>query len=71
MTTKNGRMTIIQEIVKINWNIILLLSFIYADYKAKANDYLAQQKLSSVDYKCMTVICAFYCCNRLQGWIIV
>ena len=28
-------------------------------------------RLRSVDYKCMTVICAFYCCNRLQGWIIV
>ena len=41
MTTKNGRITIIQEIVKINWNIILFMSFIYADYKAKVNDFLA------------------------------
>ena len=37
-------MTIYQEMVEINWRFILL-SFIYADYTAKANDYLAPRTI--------------------------
>ena len=34
-------MTTYLDMVKINWRFILLLSFIYADYTAKANDYFS------------------------------
>ena len=46
MTTKKNQMTIYQEMFKINWRFILLLSFIYADYTAKANDYLAPRTIN-------------------------
>ena len=38
-------MTTYLDMVKINWSFILLLSFIYADYTAKANDYLAPRTI--------------------------